>query len=107
MEITTKMKDELVQWMGAQEKALLECDLTLGTEEFPIHIESLGYLRYSKAIHLFDIRPVLMILDIPEETAKIRVYDATDGNQYIYRYSIMIGSIEYFSLHKYKWGEEL
>ena len=107
MEITARMKDELVQWMGTQEKAMLECDLTLGTEEFPIHVECLGYFRHPKAIHLFDLRPVLMILGIPEETANLRVYDATDGKQYIYRYSIMIGSIEYFSLHKYKWGEEL
>lgn len=107
MEITTKMKDDLVQWMAVQEQAMMNYDYNTGTEEFPITVHCLGYIAGVNALHMFDIRPIMMILGIPEEDAKLFVYDEKEGLEYRYRYSIKIGAVEYYSMHKQPWGEEV
>lgn len=106
MEVTAKMKDELVHWLAVQEKAMLNCDYKTGTDEFPVVIRCLGYINGTKALHVSDIRPIMMILGIPEEDAHVEVWTNADL-LFRYEYSIMIGSVKYYSLHKCKWGEEV
>lgn len=105
MEITAKMKDKVIEWMAIQEKAVLNCDLTLETENGTIVLECLGYINGVKALHLHDIRPMMMILGIDESEANYTFYGGLEY-EFCHRYDITIGQITYYSLYKELWGSD-
>ena len=106
MEFTARDKDRVLEWMATQEKAVLEADLDIGTEEYPMTLECLGYIHGIKALHLNDIRVLMSVLGIDEDEVEVREYPEDSGLQYRYRYSIQIGEFVYYSMTKVPWGEE-
>lgn len=106
MEFTAREKDRVLEWMAVQEKAARETDLDIGSEEYPMKLECIGYIHGIKALHLTDIRPLMAVLGIDEETVSLQVYPEDEGLVFRYRYSIHIGDFEYYSMSKMPWGEE-
>ena len=106
MEFTARDKDRVLEWMATQEKAVLEADLDIGTEEYPMTLECLGYIHGIKALHLNDIRVLMSVLGIDEDKAEVHEYPEDSGLQYRYHYSIQLGAFMYYSLTKVPWGEE-
>jgi len=111
METNARIKDEVIEWMGIQEKAMLHCNKTILIDDKRVVIECLGYTNGDRRLHLHDLRPLLLALGIDEDEVtctefESRVDDVMPDYVLRYRYSIMIGDIEYFSLATEKWGEE-
>lgn len=106
MEITAKMKDQVIEWMATQEKAALNCNLSLTTEDgHLIVLECLGYINGRKALHVRDLRTLMMILGIDESEAHHVCYDSPEL-EFKHKYDITIGKINYYSLYRKPWSEE-
>lgn len=105
MEITARMKDQVIEWMATQEKAVLNCDLTFETENGTIVLECLGYIHGVKALHVHDVRTLMMILGIDESEVRHVCYDNPEL-LFRHRYDVTIGQINYYSMYKEPWDNE-
>lgn len=98
MEITTRMKDDLIRWMGIHEKSLKNQYLRF--DDLLAEIHCLGFVPgVMNRLHVTDVRTVAMILGLDDEVT-CDFFGDDETITYRYQYSLKIGDITYYSLHK-------
>lgn len=99
MEITARMKDDLIRWMGIHEKSLKNQYLVI--DDLPAEIHCLGFVTgVMDKLHVTDVRTIAMILGLDDNVKCAYIGEPDDGYEYDYEYRLKVGDITYYSLHK-------
>ena len=97
IEITARMKDELIQWMAIHEAAMKNRNLILGDlEEGTIALTCLD-APTDYSIHVTNVFAIASVLGLEESIVK----NARWKNEtYPYMYTLNVGEVKYYSIHQ-------